>query len=383
MSLFKNKFFFFISLFYFFFYCFLNYYKSEFDFLHLYEIVLKVKENKILYLNYNLWYGPHLILFLTILKKLFILNFTTIFLLGYFQNLLLAYIISKLFQLFVKDKDYYPHIFFVSLIWTNPSINNFYWDYYSFFFGLLAIYFYLSNKKVLSAFIFSAVFFLKQTQGIIFFFIFLILLINDLLKKKIRYELIFFFILGVLINFFIIFLFYDLKNYYNNSILFIFQYTDSLYGINYKFFYTLILQFLKIQIDQHIIFSTSFWSSNGIISYYFIFVLPFHILLIYFLMHFKNYKENFFLFIILTLIINASLNPLIGRGYFSKVFTMYLCTYILLVLFINSFDYKKITLFFVSLIFGAYFVSYSFKQINFDKNSFIIIKKFLWTRNRF
>ena len=209
---------------------------------------------------------------------------------------------------------------------------------------------------------------MKQTQGIIFFFIFLILLINDLLKKKIRYELIFFFILGVLINFFIIFLFYDLKNYYNNSILFIFQYTDSLYGINYKFFYTLILQFLKIQIDQHIIFSTSFWSSNGIISYYFIFVLPFHILLIYFLMHFKNYKENFFLFIILTLIINASLNPLIGRGYFSKVFTMYLCTYILLVLFINSFDYKKITLFFVSLIFGAYFVSYSFKQINFDKN---------------
>ena len=46
-----------ISL-YFIYYCFLNYFQNEFDFLHLYEIVLKVKENKNLYTEYNICMDP-------------------------------------------------------------------------------------------------------------------------------------------------------------------------------------------------------------------------------------------------------------------------------------------------------------------------------------
>ena len=137
-----------------------------------------------------------------------------------------------------------------------------------FFFGLLAIYFYLSNKFILSAFIFSTIFFLKQTQGIWFLSIFACLLFRDYLLKTINFKILLYFAFGVIINLFIIFLFYDLSTYYNNSVKFITQYTDSLYEVNYNFYKKFILQFFKIQLDQHIVFSSSF-KSKGIISFYF------------------------------------------------------------------------------------------------------------------
>jgi hypothetical protein len=137
---------FFISVIYFFYYCFLNYFHNEYDFLHFYEIILKEKENYQLYKDFTIWYGPYLILFIKILKKLLILEFSTIFILGYVQNLILGFITLGICKIFIKDKDFYIHIFAVSLIWINPSVHQLYWDYYTYFFGLLGIYLFLKEK---------------------------------------------------------------------------------------------------------------------------------------------------------------------------------------------------------------------------------------------
>jgi hypothetical protein len=370
----NKKIYFLISFIYFFYYCFLNYFHNEYDFLHFYEIILKEKENYQLYKDFTIWYGPYLILFIKILKKLLILEFSTILILGYVQNLILGFVTLGICKIFIKDKDFYVHIFAVSLIWINPSIHQLYWDYYTYLFGLLGIYFFLKEKYLTSAFFFSIIFFLKQTQGIIFILILLSILMRDFVAKKYNYKVILYFIIFTLLHLLFIKIFYDFDTYYKNSINFIYPYADSLYGVNSDFFVRVILQFFKLQFDQHIIFDPSFWrySNNAAISYYLLFIAPFHLLMIYFILNIKKFAEGYFLFIFLILILNAAINPLIGRGYFSKVFALFVCSYILIDVFKNKTKWFKNTILTTAtLLYISFGVIYNVAQINFDENLII------------
>ena len=365
---------FFISVIYFFYYCFLNYFHNEYDFLHFYEIILKEKENYQLYKDFTIWYGPYLILFIKILKKLLILEFSTIFILGYVQNLILGFITLGICKIFIKDKDFYIHIFAVSLIWINPSVHQLYWDYYSYLFGLLGIYFFLKEKYLTSAFFFSIIFFLKQTQGIIFTLILLSILIRGFLAKKYNYKVILYFVFFTLLHLLFIKIFYDFDIYYKNSINFIYRYADSVYGVDYDFFIKTILQFFKLQFDQHKIFDLSFWnySNKTAVSYYLLFIAPFHFLMIYFIFNIKKFAESYFLFIFIILLLNASINPLIGRGYFSKVFALFVCSYILIDVFTNKIKWFKNTILTTAtLLYIFYGIIYNVAQINFDENLII------------
>ena len=366
----NKKKFFIIYIIYLFYYLFLNYFQSEYDFLHLYEIILKEKENYQLYKDFTIWYGPHLILFLKLLKKLLILEFSTILILGYFQNLILGFITLGICKIFIKDKDFHAHIFIVSLIWINPSVHQFYWDYYAYLFGLFGIYYFLKNKYLTSAIFFSFIFFLKQTQGIIFILILLTISMRDFLLKKYNYKIILYIFFFTLLHFIFIEIFYNFNVYYNNSINFIYGYTDTLYGVNYDFYIRLILQFFKFQFDQHIIFDLSFWRLTNLtaISYYLLFIAPFHFLMIYFVLNLKRFKENYFLFIFIILLLNASIAPLIGRGYFSKVFGLFICSYILIDIFKHKLTrFKNVILMTTTTIFISYGAIYNLIQINFDE----------------
>ena len=124
----------FILFFYVFYYLIISYFSNEFDSLHFYEIVLKVNSGDILYADYNVWYGPHLIFFLNFLKLLNLTNYNFYIFLGLIQNIVLAYIIFKINNHFYNDKALSKSVFVLGLFCINPMVNNFYWDYYALIF---------------------------------------------------------------------------------------------------------------------------------------------------------------------------------------------------------------------------------------------------------
>ena len=94
--------------------------------------------------------------------------------------------------------------------------------------------------------------------------------------------------------------------------------------------------------------------------------------MIYFILNIKKFAESYFLFIFLILLLNASINPLIGRGYFSKVFALFVCSYILIDVFKNRIKWFKNTILTTAtLLFISYGVIYNVAQINFDENLII------------
>jgi hypothetical protein len=168
----KSNWFIFFSIIYFFYYLFLNYYHNEYDFLHFYEVVQRIQNNQDIYLDFNLWYGPHIVFFFKILKIFHLLNYYTILALGFFQNLLIAFFFSKIVRKYINKKDKFViiSIFLITLFCINFNIHNFYWDYYAFLFAVIALFFFLEKNYLFSGLFSSFIFFLKQTQGIFFYF---------------------------------------------------------------------------------------------------------------------------------------------------------------------------------------------------------------------
>jgi hypothetical protein len=94
--------------------------------------------------------------------------------------------------------------------------------------------------------------------------------------------------------------------------------------------------------------------------------------MIYFILNIKKFAENYFLFIFTILLLNESINPLIGRGYFSKVFALFVCSYILIDVFANKIKWFKNTILTTAtLLYIVYGIIYNVVQINFDENLII------------
>ncbi len=373
----------FILFFYVFYYLIISYFSNEFDSLHFYEIVLKVNSGDILYADYNVWYGPHLIFFLNFLKLLNLTNYNFYIFLGLIQNIVLAYIIFKINNHFYNDKALSKSVFVLGLFCINPMVNNFYWDYYALIFFFTSFYYYLKNDYLKSGFFGSFIFFLKQTQGVFFIFFILFLFFYDLLfkKKNIKNYLIYFLIFS-LFQFIIIGMFYDINDYLYNSIYFIFGYSESLFGSKLQTIALIILKSSFLQVDQITIFSKDFFRHKTLILFYLIFILGFHLWAISFILKLKrNILSEKFIYFFFIFVVSCLMTSLIGRGYLSKIFIIFIFT--LDLIYNNKYLYEKLykKILFSYTILSIIFISLiSLKNFNnefirYENNKFLSIPK--------
>ena len=397
MNIINKYFFYFISLsVYGFYFYFLNVYHQEYDSIHFQEIFNKINHNQILYLDYEIWYGPHLIFFLKILNFFNLLNNYTLLFLGFLQNLLIAIYVTKIVNIYHKNDSIIFCTFLISLFCINFNIHSFYWDYYSFLIIVISLFYFLIGKYSVAAIFASLIFFLKQTQGIFGLFLLFLLVIYKIFFKK-DYDPIKFIVylaICLLLNLFLIYLFYDLEQYYLSSIKFIIFYSTSLYGGVFEHFLHLLSRALYIKIDSTYIFSSEFWHHKGMIIFYLTFVLGYQLFLVYFL---KNIKEilqtDKFIYYITIFSLSGLLCSFIGRGYYSKIFIIFLLTIEIIYLIglkYPKFFKKLIYIYTVSSIFLTVYVSLS--VITLDENEIIrsknnkflnINKSFFNTKNAF
>lgn len=321
----------FISCFY-----FLNaYLDSQYDSLHFYEFFKKVDGGEVLYKDYIIWHGPYIIYFFKLLSLIGASNYFIFVLLGFFQQLLAAYL-AVLFSKKIKIDSHVQNIsFLITFLLFSLQTGSLYWDYYAPLCGFWGLYyFFVRNNNKFGIFLIVLTFFLKQSFGFSFVLFSLIfcLFLQD--KRKKLGSIYLLFIIFFLINFIIIFFISDFKNYIEYSILFLFTYFQNSYNQSFfGFFETLILQYIfllpnvKSFNDFVLIFKNyhiGFW------SFYIIFKIPIFFIYFYILKNFKkiNYDPNKILIILLagSLIVL----PILGRGFMLTTYYTPLAVFLLL-----------------------------------------------------
>ena len=213
-------------------------FNSHQDILTNYEILLRLNQGQIYYINFVLDSGIFASLILLILQKIFfIFSADTIFILASgLLNFTFSLIIYLLVNKEIQSKFLLNSTILVSSFTFLGGIGGYYQDHLSLTFGLLSFYLFINfkNKKYIP-FIIAILFFIsfnsKQTWCLAAFLPLFITIFFDYIKRELKFRFILFLFSSIIIIFivflFIIYFFFNLENYIFSSWLAPWEYRNN------------------------------------------------------------------------------------------------------------------------------------------------------------
>jgi len=303
-----------------------NLFSSYWDTLEfIYLLSLKPSLGHLLYKDYSFPHGPFLIIFFEFLNYFNRDNFNILLCLGIFQSLFAGYL-SYLFCSKIIKSSFAKKICFTITIFSFSIEYNFlYWDAYVFLIGIYSLYLiFLQKNFLIGNLLLALVFFLKQTFGLTFFLIYIFIILYDVVSKK-KFSLLknlLYFLIFTFLNLLIIFVFYDIKKFYYENILFLLNYAEehnrnSLLNYFHGIFF--LLPNVSSFDDFKLIFTRTSFSYSQLV-FYIIFRLPTFLIIFYLLYKIKDFGKDYYKILLIIILSTILPQPLLGRSYWGTIY---------------------------------------------------------------